>query len=333
MGRVVRSAWETEVAYTPRPHISMALQHLRFGVTASAAVLALCLLGQVVVWAMVHFTDVRITQVSAPVPETPALTVVKAPSAPADEKNAAAKAMPALNPAEAAEVNSVPGEMNVRLRRFTGLVQSFGVLSSIVFAVLCFQGVMLAGGAALPGVEKTVTAGTWALIIALVTLPVSSVLPTLPFPGVFSGYDATVRLSQAVRLGVEGAPGPIGYFAWNLGVPLVLMAGIALVLWRFRGGIEAGIIVTNVSQLDEKLEREIRNMRLGQLAAPRAMGALNAALGDPSGAYAAPQAPPAPAHARPMGAPTAVMPEHAQPRRPLEPVGPPEILDPKRRPI
>lgn len=321
------------MAYTPRPHISMALQHLRFGVTASAAVLALCLLAQIGVWAAVHFTEVRLTHVGPPDKPTTELTVVRSAPTPGEEKASPSKPVPALNPAEAAEVNQVPGPTHVRLRRFSGIVQSFGVLSAVVFAALCFQGVMLAGGAALPGVEKTVTAGTWALLIALVSLPVSSVVPTLPFPGVFAGYDATVRLSEAVRLGIEGAPGPVGYFAWNLGVPLVLLIGVALVLWRFRGGIEAGIIVTNVSQLDEKLEREIRNMRLGQLSAPRAMGALNAALGDPSGVYAAPPAPQAPPHARPMGAPTAVVPDPAAARRPLEPVGPPEFLDPKRRPI
>jgi len=311
----------------------MALQHLRFGVTASAAVLALCLLAQIGVWAAVHFTDVRLTQVTPPRVENPALKVVKSAPSATEEKASPAKALPGLSAAEAAEVNHVPGPTHVRLRRVTGLVQSFGVLSAIVFAVLCFQGVMLAGGAALPGVEKTVTAGTWSMIIAMLSLPISAVVPTLPFPGVFAGFDSTVRLSEAVRQGADGAPGAIGYFAWNLGVPLVLIVGIALVLWRFRGGIEAGIIVTNVSQLDEKLEREIRNMRLGQLSAPRAMGALNAALGDPSGAYAPPPVAQAPPHARPMGAPTAVMPEQAAPRRPLEPVGPPEYLDPKRRPI
>ncbi|HBS28064.1 MAG TPA: hypothetical protein DEB06_01125 [Phycisphaerales bacterium] len=328
---------EIEVAYSPRPHISMALQHLRFGVTASAAVLSLCLIAQVGVWAVVHFTDARLTHV-APAPDGAApLRVVRSAPSPLDETpDAGAKATQALTPVDAAEVNQVPGQTHVRLRRLSGLVQSIGVIASLVFAALAFQGVMIAGGAALPGVEKVVTAGSWAMVIALVCAPISSVLPTVPFSGVFVGYEGMVQASASVRTGVEGAPGPMGYYAWNLLTPVVLLAGIALVLWRFRAGVEAGVIVTSISQLDEKLESEIRNMRLGQLSSPRAMGALNAALGDASGAYTNPhyQAPVAPAQPqRPLGAPSAVMPEPAPLRRPLEPVGPPEILDPKRRPI
>lgn len=303
------------MAYTPRPHISMALQHLRFGVTASAALLALCIVTQVVVWSIVHFTDARLVHIAPTGPEAD-WEVVRRQAAEGEGAAAAPRVTaPVIRPpadlSTGEDPNLVPGAADVRLSRAVGIVQAFGVLSAVVFCLMMFQSVLIAGGAAIPGVERIVTAGTWAVVITLLCLPLTRLLPSIPFGGVFRGYEELVRASQAYRAGAPGGPGPIGFFAWNLGVPLAMLAGIGLVLWRFRCGVEAGIIVTNVSQLDEKLEREIRAMRLGQLSAPRAMGALNSALGDATGAYApvqeAPRVPQQPM--RPLGAPTAFMPE------------------------
>jgi hypothetical protein len=58
-----------------------------------------------------------------------------------------------------------------------------------------------------------------------------------------------------------------------------MLGALAVVVVRFRIGIEQGVIVTHASQLDEKLEREIRERKLGELSQPRAVGALNQAIG------------------------------------------------------
>jgi hypothetical protein len=52
-------------------------------------------------------------------------------------------------------------------------------------------------------------------------------------------------------------------------------------IW-FRAGVERGVIVTTISELDEALEREMLEIRRRGVGnnGPRAVGALNRALGD-----------------------------------------------------
>lgn len=315
------------MSYSPRPHISTALQHLRFSVTAAAAALALCVAAQVVIWSIVHYTEARIVSLQPDTLGGP-LQVVKA--APAEKPEAATKpasasgASAAVPKSEAptsvataadsgVDVNQVPSATDLRLRRASAITQSLGVVLALLFGALIFQGVTIAGGASIPGVEKAVTAGTWSLIIVLACLPIAAVLPTLPFHGIFTSYDQMVRASEAYRAGAPGAPGWFGFFGANFIMPVLMILAIGLVVWRFRSGVEAGVIVTNMSQLDEKLEREIRALKLGQLATPRALGALNAALGS------APEAP------APVARPATAFNE--QPARTQRPLGAPTPLD------
>ncbi|MBL0928456.1 MAG: hypothetical protein IBJ11_12530, partial [Phycisphaerales bacterium] len=188
---------------------------------------------------------------------------------------AAAEAKP-----EPVAVNEVPTSQALMLRRAAQLAQTIGVIAAVVLAVLMLQAVVIAGGAAVPGVEKAVTASTWALILALCVLPLGRLMPEVAFSGVFVSYDALERAADLFRAAAPGAPGPWMYYGVNLALPLLLIAGIAALVLRFHAGIEAGIIVTNLSELDERLEAEIRQMKFGNLESPRAMGALNRAIGD-----------------------------------------------------
>lgn len=311
------------MSYTPRPHISVALQHLRFGVTVSASVLALCVVAQVVVWSFVHFTEVRVATLAPEAAGGPLQVVHAGPSvvtrnSPSTEEEAspetpASSTEPVTHDeSSGVEVNQVAAASDLILRRASAITQSIGVIAALLFGALVFQGVTLAGGASTPGVERAVTASTWSLLIVLLVLPLASVLPSLPFKGIFVSYSDMVRASDAYRTGGPGAPGWLGFFGFNLVIPMTLIVALILVVWRFRSGIEAGVIVTNMSQLDEKLDREIRSMKLGQLAQPRALGALHAAIGaappeDLAPARPAPTAfnePPA-RQQRPLGAPTA----------------------------
>jgi len=303
------------VGYTPKPHVSLAVQHARFSVSVVALILGLCLFGQVAVWAIVHYTDVRIAEVK-PATSAPDFDIIEKdggaragsgtpkvvpPDAPADEgaeaddgsiydflneleaedELAAASKRPAKEPpAEPADANQVQSSGDIMLFRFSNLVRSVGVLSSVLLMVAMFQATVIAGGASIPGVEKAVSSSTWAILIALLCLPLGTLVPSFPYGGIFLTYEELVRSSIAYRDNWPGAPGALGFFGWHLIMPFIVMGGLLIVVLRFRAGVEAGVIVTNVSQLDEKLEQEIRSMKLGQLAAPRSMGALNSAIGD-----------------------------------------------------
>lgn len=300
------------LSYIPRPHISSALQHMRFGVTTAAVVLSLCVAAQVVVWSIVHYTEIRIETLAPTTPSDP-LQVIRAsmtrrPAGFDQPIPVDSSLLPSVaqEPHAPIDPNQVASAGDLTLRRASAITQSVGVLAALLFGALVFQGVVVAGGSGAPGIEKAVTAGSWSLVIVLLTLPLSTLLPSLPFAGVFVSYDQMVRGSDAYRGAGFGAPGWMGFYGSNLLMPFILIVGVGLVVARFRSGIEAGVIVTNMSQLDEKLEREIRAMNLGQLAQPRALGALQSAIGS------APQA-----AAAPMGHATAFNEPPARPQRPL----------------
>jgi hypothetical protein len=289
---------------TPKPHISAALQHLRFGIAAAAIVLALSLVGQVLVWSFVHFTEVRVVQLENE-PAEPNLDVVRraqpstntvgtisgvsrgasvGASGNKDVQAQAAQTPAQPEPAqpEGVDPNVVESASARQLRHTAALVQTTGVISAVLLLVLMFQGVVVAGGGAVPGVEMAVTATSWAILIALICIPLGNVLPATPFQGVFSGYDTIVAQSEAYRLSRDGAPGVFGLYAMNVALPVLLLIGLAAAVLRFRAGIERGVIATSVSEAHERLEREIRSRKnLGEMANSRAMGALNSAVVDP----------------------------------------------------
>jgi len=313
------------VSYSPRPHVSPALAHLRFGVTAAALVLGLCLVAQITVWALVHFTEVRTEKIiekaapsgpltivrraqneppPEPQPQGPTatrsgsqLTIQSAPPpAPMVESKAPDITLTKVNP-NAADVNLVPTSGEFLLQKVARFVQSIGIVAAIALAVLAIQGAVVAGGGAVPGVDKAVGASTWALVVALLTLPLARLIPEFPLHGVFRPYAEVVADSAAYRAGGPGAPGAIAYFGAHIILPAMLALATLVIVFRFRAGVEEGIIVTSASQLDEKLEREIRSLKLGQLSSPRAVGAFNAAIGEMP--HNGPAISPAPAPAPP----------------------------------
>lgn len=261
------------MSYRPRPHLSAALAHLRFSVVACAVVLGSAIGLQVCAFVAVHFVDVHKERVQGPASLEPLRVVGSRPTMGPDAVRAA------VDPNPRADVNSVPGERGVLLGRATTVAQGAGVLAALLLMVLLLEGVFLAGAGAVPGVEKVVTAATLGFVLAALCLPLARWLPEVGFGGVFAPYAALVEESESVRSGAEGAKSPLVLLASRLLLPGAMIAGLAVVVVRFLSGVEAGILVTSVSELDEKLEREIRGMRPGQLAVPRAVGALNYALG------------------------------------------------------
>lgn len=293
------------MSFHPRPHLSAALQHLRVSVTACAIALGVALMAQVGVWATVHYTDARTKQVNAE--QAPELRVVRAKPVVKDPSKLAppAEQAPAEQPAE---VNVVPSAGDIVLRGVGWLARTVGVLSALLLSVLMFQAVAVAGGGNVPGVERAITAATLTHLIVLVCLPLNVALGETVHGGVFQPYATLVATSEALRAGGPGAPSAAAYYLSSVLLPLALVAGLVVVILRFRAGIESGVIVTAVSQIDERIEREIRAAKLGQLASPRAMGALNAAMGEEPLQYAPPAPVAAPAPVRPRIEPVPVAP-------------------------
>ena len=239
-------------AANAKPHVSKALAHLRFGVTGAGVCVAVATLMQLIVFGFVHFTDVRFTDLR-PVQNRQALSVI---SSVADGQQAAPASVP---PVETADVNRVRTGWDVGLDRLSGLAVTGGVVAALTLGMMCMMGVVVAGGGAVPGVERAVTACTWSIVLGVMCLPIGSILNSAsPFPGVFGTYEQMIAASAAVNSGQASAP---ALFAVYVVMPFVAMAAALVIVLRFRSGIEMGIIPESLSEFDEMLEKEMATIR------------------------------------------------------------------------
>lgn len=254
-----------------RPHVCSALQHLRSGVVACALVLGICVGIHLLIWGFVHFTDVRWTTAEGAAAEQ-RFAVVDGDALP--QTSVASPKPP--QPKAGADPNLVPSVANRSMSLVVTILDAIAVITSIVLVGLMRQTVSISAGASVPGIHRLISASSWALVLALLGVPLAGLIDGFPFPGVFSGYAVMTSAHAAV---VAGSIGAAGYFATVLVLPLVFAAGLAIVTLRYIQGVEEGVIATSVSDLDDKLAREISGIKIGANAAPRAVGALNTAIG------------------------------------------------------
>ncbi len=260
----------------PKPHASAALAQLRPGVTSASLVVVLCVIVQLLVFGFVHFTEIRYeppkpTDVAAqPLNVVP--SVRREPPAAGSPKQPDATPEPA--PAEVRELSSA----DEILRQVSNTAAALGIASAAVLWFMIFLGVIVAAAASVPGVEKAVSACTWSLVLAIVCLPWRYLVPTAPFPGIFSSYAAMTDASATVAAGSDSTAGLLGTY---LLLPVVALVVSMIILGRFRAGVDAGVIIQSVTELDRAIEREAGEItRRGiSVSGPRTVGALNQAIG------------------------------------------------------
>jgi hypothetical protein len=276
--------------HTPNPHVSPALLHLRHGVTASALLLALCAVVQMLVFGFVHFTEIRWTE--APPPQASSVPYAVVSGQNSGTVAAARPAQAEATPSPEVRAKPNPSSADSALQVASDLAVTCGFFAAILLAFFCTIGAVVAGGGAVPGVARAVSAAMWSALVAAACIPWSSILPTIPYAGVFGPYSVMTQMSEAAAAGTGSNLLLIVHFFM---MPTAAMAASFLILYRFRTGIAEGIIVTSVSELDERLEREmatIRNRGIDVAGAARAVGALHHAIGEHS--VAAPEPAPKP---------------------------------------
>lgn len=275
--------------HASRPHVSAALSQLRHGVTVCALVVGTCAILQMLVFGFVHFTQARWEQ-----PDqnggVPAYSVVTGARSGGET---AMRRFDDPTTAIAAPVPRVLSEWDAKLNTISDLAVTCGVISTVMLAVLCTLGVFIAGASAVPGVDRSVSAASWAIVMALGGLPWHDVMTSIPFPGVFGDYAGMTAMSDAVD---TGGGSLLKLFVIYLLVPVAMLCAASIVLYRFRSGVAQGVIVTSVSEVDERLEREMAGIRARGVTSstPRTVAALNQAIGDaPAAPAPVPTAPPA----------------------------------------
>lgn len=262
-------------------HVSAAVKHLRGWITLVAVVVAVCATAQMLVYGFVNYTEVRFKEVKNTTPQHDKKRTVLNPneSAAAEKEEAVAGGVRSQAIERGKEVGPlrVKSDADAVMGSITDTTTSVGTFACAVLAVLTLLGVVIAGGANVPGVEKAVTAGSWSVILGLLSLPWTSAFPSLKIPGVFASYS----LMTAAADGLPGAISSTAAFAQWIVMPL--MAGVLalFVCGWYRVGVERGIIATSVNQFDAAIEKEMTTLaKRGVTAAgPRTMGVLNRAVG------------------------------------------------------
>jgi len=261
-----------------RPHISAAVQELRTWVIACAVVVVLSAAAQLVIFGFARYTDVRFVTLQGSAITRPPRTVV-VQSQPA---SAAARAPvnADLSPAPP-DPNRVLSVADRNMALVSNSASASGLIAAVALALLTMLGVAVAGGGAIPGVERAVKAAVWAIVVALLCLPWSAFAGQTGsrdlLPGVFAGYSS---LLFAVERAEAGAAGVI---IEHVILPTVVVVMSICVAYWFHTGVERGIIITSVSQLDRQVEREVAAIAkagVSSLHAPRTMGVLDQAIGE-----------------------------------------------------
>lgn len=291
--------------FDPKPHMSQALAHLRFSVQLCALALGLSLAANVGVWAVVHFTDARWTQETAQVETAPPPQVVDGGAISRTGKEVV------QHTAMMEEVRRVPSSAEITLRDTWRLSAWIGCVAALALVIVTIEGVILGGGANIPGIEKSVTAGTWAVIVALLCLPMQSIMSAWPADGVFGSYEVMVDASEAIKADAEGAPGQLGVIVQRFFLPIACLALSAFVAIRFSSGIEAGVLVRSEGEAELRLLEEMERSRKTSAQQGRAQGALSMTIHDD----APPTPAPPPARPEPLQRPASSAGQSDAPRR------------------
>lgn len=262
------------------PHVSPALQHLRSWVKLAALVLGVAVFAQMLVFGFVHFTEIRFVE-HAPKHTSRSLQVVLP-----QDKNAVKPIVTASTPVVAATTDiAQPRELAAAdgvLEGVASMSASMGLVAAFALPFVTGLGAVIVAGGMIPGVGFTVRSAGWAVVMAAICVPWAQLLGGNVIPGIMTTYPAIVSLSDAAK---AGGHSEIGLVLQFVAAPLaaIIMAGM-IARW-FCIGVEAGIIVTSVSELDHRVEAELEAIRAGGGSVAgrgtiRAVGALNRAIGD-----------------------------------------------------
>jgi len=263
--------------------VSIALGRLRFGVLLCCWLVALALVGQMVVWGLASFTDLRWTEISAH--EEPPL-IVKAEEA---HQQQIRSALEVSNDSplhrEPVNLNRVLTKHDRIFAAVASLAGGFGTLAVLALVPLVALGALLAASSATSGVDKTVSAFGWSLVVALLAMPIGEFVNLPWLDGSFWSY---ANLTERIDGGIAASRAV--FFAQYLLLPAVCLVGIAVAGLRFSAGVELGLIRKEMLRLDPALEREAANIKPGSLHAGRMAAAMQQAVGASQPASAGPAA-------------------------------------------
>lgn len=265
--------------------IGLALGRLRIAVVTCCWIVGLALALQLVVWSLSAYTQMRFTnQEETTAASEPTVVVAESPRQQRIRQAREADMGVELGADETAlaEPARVFSSTDATFAATYNLVTGIGRCAMLALIPLMMVGVMLSAGSATPGVDRVVSSLTWAMVVAVLVLPLGGAF-SLPWDaGALTSYEhmtSTVdRVEQASETGnQDGASSLAMHSRFGL-LPLACLVGVTLVGLRFCSGVEAGILAGENMRLDPALEREAANISPSSLHAGRSTGVLNQAM-------------------------------------------------------
>ena len=272
--------------HIPVPHISPALRHIRLSVAVSAWIVGLSLFVQIFTWAMVNYTDLRVSRIEPARADDHPVVVKKARpqrrevrSLTGVDPKPEVESIAAPNSGPTPEVNQSASRFDVWFRLQDQLGLAAGIAGCLALCVQLAVGTVVAAGASIYGMRRVVSAQAWSMALLALCLPWERLMSEFPFGGVFSNYDAMVMASNAYGAGAaEAMPGLIFYGKFLL-LPAAALAATALIGLRFASGIETGIVASGPTPEELAIDAEASNRKAGSLmGAGRVGGALENTL-------------------------------------------------------
>jgi hypothetical protein len=254
--------------------ISSALGRLRVAINTGCWIMSICLASQIVVWSLVTLTDLRF-QEAKPAPTVPVVIAAEENKRPVIFSTAEAEH--ARQVAAATEdAPPLPPAMSIHDRTFRALTtfgSALGTLTMLAILPLFGVGVVLCAGSATPGVEKTVSAFAWAVMLTLLVLPVGATMNLSMGHGVFVSYAELTTKADAARAAAPDHNAAMFYGRFLL-LPAACIVGTCVVALRFGAGVEAGLLPWDGLDIDPSIESEAANVKASSLIGGRSTASL-----------------------------------------------------------
>ncbi len=259
--------------------IGAALAHLRKAILLCSLLVGASLMIQTVIWSLASFTDLRWSE---PDPEEAVPLIVVSDGAvtqdvdamdPAQAIRAAAttssnESSSASNPTPPAREDDAPARvasnMNATMAFAFRCALGLGSVGIIALMPCLMLAVLIAASGSMRGCEKTVSAFTLAIIVAMLVLPLGHHL-SMPWNyGALGNYDYMTGQVDAYRDGPAQAMGPIMFYARFLVMPVACLIGLALVYLRFSASVELTILAGDEFLVDPEIESEASSVQVGK---------------------------------------------------------------------
>lgn len=208
---------------------------------------SLAILGHVVVWGLLSFTDVREHGIAAVT--DPERTIV----APAKAQAVGAKAADASEQAPA-QAEVAGGGSDTALRVATGVSTAVGVGALALLPFVLLIGFVTALVRAPRAAASCMGGALWALGLVALALPWSSLFAQVPWDGLFRSYEALVHAVAEA----EGTGGPLraSPLVTHVAVPFAAIAVLVAIAWRCGDALHVELLAAESLAVDPTLERD-----------------------------------------------------------------------------